>query len=45
MGPTVEAACRFVEHGGARAVITTLEHILDAVAGDVGTVVVPATTG
>jgi len=42
MGPKVEAACRFVEQGGTRAVITTLEHILDAVAGDVGTVVVPA---
>jgi carbamate kinase len=41
MGPKVEAACRFVEHGGTRAVITTLEHILDAVAGDVGTVVLP----
>ena len=25
MGPKVEAACRFVEHGGARAVITDLD--------------------
>jgi carbamate kinase len=40
MGPKVEAACRFVEQGGSRAVITTLDHILDAVAGDTGTVVV-----
>jgi len=45
MGPKVEAACRFIENGGARAVITTLEHILDAVAGDVGTVVVPNPAG
>ena len=42
MGPKVEAACRFVEQGGTRAVITDLEDILDAVAGKVGTVVVPA---
>ena len=42
MGPKVEAACRFVEQGGIRAVITNLENILDAVAGEVGTVVVPS---
>jgi carbamate kinase len=42
MGPKVEAACRFVEQGGSRAVITNLDCILDAVTGDVGTVVVPA---
>jgi carbamate kinase len=41
MGPKVEAACRFVEQGGDRAVISTLDHILDAVAGEAGTVVVP----
>jgi carbamate kinase len=39
MGPKVEAALRFVESGGTRAVITSLEHIADAVArDDVGTV-------
>jgi carbamate kinase len=41
MGPKVEAACRFVEQGGHRAVITDLANILDAVAGATGTVVVP----
>jgi carbamate kinase len=41
MGPKVEAACRFVEQGGSRAVITDLTDILDAVAGETGTVVVP----
>ena len=41
MGPKVEAVCRFVEQGGSRAVITSLDHIVDAVAGDAGTVVVP----
>jgi carbamate kinase len=39
MGPKVEAALRFVEQGGSRAVITSLEHIADAVErDDVGTV-------
>jgi carbamate kinase len=41
MGPKVEAACRFVEDGGTRAVITDLDHILDGVTGEAGTVVVP----
>ncbi len=41
MGPKVEAACRFVEQGGRYAVITNLDHIVDGVAGDAGTVVVP----
>src|SRR5947207_1000516 len=39
MGPKVEAACRFVESGGERAVITSLDRIADAVAGQAGTVV------
>jgi carbamate kinase len=43
MGPKVEAALRFVEQGGRRAAITSLEHIADVVArDDVGTVL---TTG
>jgi len=43
MGPKVDAACRFVEQGGARSVITDLAHITDAINGDGGTVVVPDT--
>jgi carbamate kinase len=39
MGPKVEAACRFAE-GGGRAIITSLHHIGDALAGGAGTVVV-----
>jgi carbamate kinase len=41
MRPKVDAACRFVEGGGERAVITSLDHIADAVAGtaDAGTTV------
>jgi carbamate kinase len=41
MGPKVDAACRFVEQGGARAIITDLAHLSTAVRGDGGTVVVP----
>jgi len=40
MGPKVEAACRFAE-GGGRAIITSLQHIADALAGKTGTVVSP----
>ena len=39
MGPKVDASLRFLAGGGRRAVITTLEHIADAVSGnDAGTV-------
>ncbi|MFC6287478.1 carbamate kinase [Nocardioides sp. GCM10027113] len=41
MGPKVDAACRFVEQGGSRSVITSLDQIKAAVTGDSGTVVVP----
>jgi carbamate kinase len=41
MGPKVDAACRFVEQGGARAVITDLENLAAAVEHGAGTVVVP----
>jgi carbamate kinase len=40
MGPKVEAACRFAV-GGGRAIITSLHHIADALAGRAGTAVVP----
>jgi carbamate kinase len=39
MGPKVEAAVRFVESGGTRSVITSLERITEAVRGDAGTVI------
>jgi carbamate kinase len=41
MGPKVEAALRFVEAGGTRAVITSLDRITEAVPGKTGTVIVP----
>jgi carbamate kinase len=39
MGPKVEAACRFVERGGERAIITSLDRIAEP---DAGTVVTAA---
>jgi carbamate kinase len=40
MGPKVEAAVEFVERGGERAVITSLDRIAEAVAGRAGTTIV-----
>lgn len=41
MGPKVEAAVRFVESGGQRAVITGLDGVAAGLAGQAGTVVEP----
>ena len=41
MGPKVEAAIRFVENGGKRAIIGHLEEIMPALLGESGTHVVP----
>lgn len=43
MGPKVEAAMRFVRHGGRRSVITALDRIADALSDDVGTIIEPTT--
>jgi carbamate kinase len=40
MGPKVEAAIEFVESGGERAVITSLDRIAEAAAGRAGTTIV-----
>lgn len=37
MGPKIDAACDFVENGGPRAVITSLDLAADAVNGEAGT--------
>jgi carbamate kinase len=42
MGPKVEAAIEFVEAGGERAVITSLDRIAQAAAGRAGTTIVKA---
>lgn len=41
MGPKVESAVRFLRSGGKRVVITSYEHLTDAVAGRTGTHILP----
>jgi carbamate kinase len=41
MGPKITAALRFLEHGGPRALITSLEKLDVALAGKAGTAIVP----
>lgn len=43
MGPKVAAAMQFIDQGGQRAVITSLEHIETAITGNFGTVIHGAT--
>ncbi len=37
MGPKVEAALRFIERGGKKAIITSLEKAVEALEGKTGT--------
>ncbi len=39
MGPKVEAACRFVEKGGKKSIITSLEKAMDALNKKTGTII------
>ena len=41
MGPKIESAVRFIESGGSRALITSLEMAREAIAGRAGTTIVP----
>ena len=41
MGPKVESALRFLKAGGKEVVITSYEHLMDAVEGRMGTRVTP----
>ncbi len=41
MGPKVESVLRFLKNGGKEAVITSFEHLCEAVAGTAGTHIVP----
>jgi carbamate kinase len=41
MGPKVESVLSFLRHGGKQAVITSFEHLADAVRGKAGTQIVP----
>lgn len=44
MGPKVESAVRFLRSGGKQVVITSYEHLIDAVAGRTGTHILPDPT-
>lgn len=41
MGPKIESALRFLRNGGREVIITSYEHLVDAVAGSAGTRIVP----
>jgi len=41
MGPKVESAIQFLQKGGKEVVITSFEHLLDAIDGKMGTHIVP----
>jgi len=41
MGPKIESAVRFLKAGGKQVVITSYEHLTDAIAGKTGTRVIP----
>ena len=44
MGPKVESVLRFLRDGGKEAVITSYEHLYEAVGGRTGTHIVPGTS-
>jgi carbamate kinase len=44
MGPKVESVLSFLRHGGKEAVITSFEHLADAVKGSAGTHILPNST-
>lgn len=39
MGPKIESAVNFLENGGEKVIITSLEHAIDALNGDAGTII------
>ncbi len=41
MGPKIQSALRFLRNGGKEVIITSYEHLCDAVAGKAGTQIVP----
>jgi carbamate kinase len=43
MGPKIESALRFLRHGGKEVIITSYEHLCEAVAGKAGTRILPTT--
>jgi carbamate kinase len=45
MGPKIESVLRFLESGGSEAVITSYEHLCEAIAGNAGTHILPDLPG
>ena len=43
MGPKVESALRFLKQGGKEVIITSYEHLFNAVHGTAGTHILPDT--
>jgi carbamate kinase len=41
MGPKIEAAIQFVTRGGKQVLITDVEHLREALAGQEGTLILP----
>jgi len=41
MGPKIQAAIRFLQNGGKQVLITSIDKIVDAIAGKTGTIIVP----
>ena len=41
MGPKVESVLKFLSHGGKQAIITSYEHLAEAIDGVAGTRIVP----
>jgi len=39
MGPKIEACITFIKNGGNKAIITSLDKVLDAIAGEAGTII------
>jgi carbamate kinase len=41
MGPKVQSAIRYLQHGGKEVIITSYEYLMDALDGKAGTHIVP----
>ncbi|MHB1048466.1 MAG: carbamate kinase [Bacteroidota bacterium] len=41
MGPKIQSAIRYLRHGGKKVIITSYEHLMDALNGKAGTHIVP----
>lgn len=44
MGPKIESALRFLKNGGKSVAITSYEHLIEAIEGTMGTLIIPDST-